>query len=77
MLNVRASPMVANSVGNINATIKLNTKLDIVAILIAVPLIAKGIISDINIHAIGPSEKAKLAINVTMLPTATHLVLYP
>ena len=59
MANVALSPIEARSVGKISATIKLNTKFDIVAILMAVPRTANGIISEISIQAIGPSEKAK------------------
>ena len=62
----------SSNVGNINAMIKLNAKFDIVAMLIAVPLIFNGMISEIRIHAIGPKEKAKQAIKVTILPTETH-----
>ena len=77
MANVALSPIEARSVGKISATIKLNTKFDIVAILMAVPRTANGIISEISIQAIGPSEKAKQAMNVTILPTESHYVSYP
>ena len=64
--------MVSSKVGNVRATMKLKPKLDMVAMLMAVPLIFKGIISEIKIQAIGPNEKAKQAMNKTMEPTDIH-----